>query len=748
MQPAGTNGSRVAVTAGWRSPVVGVVIVLTLCVTAALTGGGSQSSQPDSAGAASGSQALPASLGPRFASGTRERAPSTALSAATGRRVTLAYTNLPLAFIPNAGQTDEQVRYYAQGAGYSFRFTDDKAVLALQTGDRGHVLDLRFLGANPNAELTATGQSGGTVNYLTGSERQSNLPTYGRVIYRELWPGIDMVFWGKGGKLTYEFRLRPGARVSDIRLAYAGAEGVSLGASGNLLIDTPLGILRDAPPQSSQRIDGRHVPVDSRYALAGNSYGFAVGDHDRRHPLVIGPSLAYSTYLGGSSGDLSGGIAVDSTGAAYVTGQTISTDFPTTPGAFRETSLVPGDVFVTKLNPDGSSLAYSSYLGGSTPNPQGSNVDGAFGIAVDSAGAAYVTGVTPSSDFPTTAGAFDTSFNGFADAFVAKLNPDGSSVAYSTYLGGTSSNEGVGIAVDSAGAAYVTGGTTSTDFPTTAEAFDTNFNGDDGFVTKLNPAGSDLAYSTYLGGSSGDGGRGIAVDSAGAAYVTGDTISTDFPTTPGAFDTSFNGFADAFVTKLDPAGSRLGYSSYLGASNSDDGIGIAVDSTGAAYVTGHTDSTDFPTTARAFDASANGNIDAFVTKLTVGAPPSTQQCNVTNGGRITADNGDRAIFGGNARSDAAANLRGQQRYNDQGPAQPLRMTSIRISALTCNEARTQASIFGEATIDGSDTRAFRIDVQDLGDSGVGIDTYRIMLDTGYDSGAHTLQSGNVQIQKS
>jgi hypothetical protein len=243
MQPAGTDGSRVGVSAGWRSPVVGLVIVLTLSVTAALSGGGSQSGQPDSAGAAPGSQALPASLGPRFGSGTRERAALTALSAAPTRRVALAYTNLPLAFIPNAGQTDEQVRYYAQGAGYSFYFMDDMAVLALQTGDLGHALDLRFLGANPNAELTATGQSEARINYLTGSERQSNLPTYGRLIYRELWPGIDMVFWGKGGKLTYEFRLRPGARVSDIRLAYAGAEGVSLGASGNLLIHTPLGIL-------------------------------------------------------------------------------------------------------------------------------------------------------------------------------------------------------------------------------------------------------------------------------------------------------------------------------------------------------------------------------------------------------------------------------------------------------------------------------------------------------------------------
>jgi hypothetical protein len=809
----------------------------------------------------------PAALSSAVTTAQRQT-PSSSVPAAAERRVTRAYANLPLSFIPNAGQTDRSVRYYAKGAGYGFYFTDHKAVVALQRGDRGQALELRFLGANPKAEPIAADRGTGRVNYLAGLERHTDLPTYGRLVYRDLWPGIDMVFRGTGGKFTYEFRLRPGAQVSDIRLAYAGARGVSLGVGGTLQIHTPLGTLKDAPPQSFQRIDGRRVPVDSRYALVGDSYGFSVGHHDPRKPIVIDPSLAYSTFLGGSSGDDVRGIAVDSAGAAYVTGATLSTDFPTTAGAFDTsangiddafvTKLEPDgsgpsystflggssvdvgsriavdsagaayvtgltlstdfpttagafdtsasgneDAFITKLNPAGSGLSYSSFLGGSgqdfgnsvavdsagaayviggtvsTDFPTtagafetsfngafdafvtkldpagsglaystylgGSSVDNGFGIAVDSAGAAYVTGET-FTDFPTTAGAFDTSANGIDDAFVTKLDPAGSGLAYSTYLGGSNNDQGLGITVDSAGAAYVTGLTLSTDFPTTAGAFDTSANDLDAFVTKLNPAGSGLSYSTFLGGSSVDVGQGIAVDSAGAAYVAGFTPSTDFPTTAGAFDTSYNGGDDGFVTKLERDGSGLSYSTFLGGSNFEDGLGIAVDSAGAAYVAGVTSSTDFPITAGAFDTSYNGGGDAFVTKLTLGGPTSTPRCKVTNGGRITADNGDRATFGGNAHSDASGSVQGQEQYRDHGPAQPQSVSSIRILALTCNQARTQATILGEATINGSGSHQFRIDVQDLGEPGRGRDAYRIQLDTGYDSGVRTLQAGNVQIR--
>jgi Beta-propeller repeat len=827
-------------------------------------------------GASAGLTASPSSIGSSepaaltsAATAAQRQTPSSPVPAAAERRVTRDYANLPLAFIPNAGQTDKSVRYYAQGARYGFYFTDHKAVLALQRGERGQALELRFLGANPKTEPIAADRGIGRVNYLTGSEHQSNLATYGRLVYRDLWPGIDMVFRGTAGKLTYEFRLRPGAQVSDIRLAYAGARAVSLGVGGTLQIHTPLGTLKDAPPQSFQRIDGRRVPVDSRYALVGDSYGFSVGHHDPRKPIVIDPSLAYSTFLGGSSGDDVRGIAVDSAGAAYVTGATVSTDFPTTAGAFDTSANGIDDAFVTKLEPNGSGLSYSTFLGGSSVdvgsriavdsagaayvtgltlstdfrttagafdtsangnedafitklNPAGAGLsyssflggsgqDFGNSVAVDSAGAAYVTGGTVSTDFPITAGAFETSFNGAFDAFVTKLNPAGSGLAYSTYLGGTSVDNGLGIALDSAGAAYVTGETftdfpitagafdtsangiddafvsklnpagsglaystylggsnndqglgitvdsaaaayvtgltLSTDFPTTAGAFNTSANGSlDAFVTKLNPGGSGLSYSTFLGGSSVDVGQGIAVDSAGAAYVAGFTPSTDFPTTAGAFDTSYNGGDDGFVTKFEPNGSGLSYSTFLGGSNFEDGLRIAVDSAGAAYVAGVTSSTDFPTTAGAFDTSYNGGGDAFVTKLILGGPTSTPRCKVTNGGRITADNGDRATFGGNAHSDASGSVQGQEQYRDHGPAQPQSVSSIRILALTCNQERTQATILGEARIDGSGSHAFEIDVQDLGEPGKGLDTCRIVLDTGYDSGVHALQGGNVQIR--
>jgi hypothetical protein len=551
-----------------------------------------------------------------------------AASAATGTtkaRGLAAYGKLPLAFVPNAGQLDRRVRYSAQVGGAGFFFTNREAVFSFARGkDKSLALRLGFVGANPDVVVTAQKPRAGRVNYLRGSDSakwRTNVPTYGEVVYRDLWPGIDLVFRGAQGQLKYEFHVAPGASVDRVRLAYAGASGLSLDRSGNLRIRTSLGTINDSRPVSYQQLDGKQVPVASRFLLrrAEAAYGFAVGRYDQSRPLVIDPGLGYSTYLGGSAVDGASGIAVDGAGSAYLTGDTLSTDFPTSAGAFQTSNNGVADVFVTKLNAAGSALVYSTYLGGSL-------IDSGHGIAVDGAGGAYVTGYTESDDFPTTAGAFDTGFNLGGDAFVAKLNAAGSALEYSTYLGGIGEDRpGFAIGVDGAGSAYVTGWTESLDFPTSIGAFDTSFNGVfDAFVTKLNAAGSALSYSTYLGGSAEDDAYGIAVDGAGSAYVTGSTESGDpdyieFPTTPGAFDTSFNGVnQDAFVTKLNAAGSALGYSTYLGGSSirDDDGHGIAVDGAGSAYVTGSTDSTDFPTSEGAFDTSYNGGFgDAFVTKL-------------------------------------------------------------------------------------------------------------------------------------
>src|SRR5215208_6903263 len=347
-----------------------------------------------------------------------------------------AYGKLPLSFVPNEGQsTDEAVRYYAQGARYGFFFTKEGATLSFAEGKgRGHALALDFLGADPDATLEAQKRLSGEVNYLVGddpAEWRQGLPTHAELLYGGLWPGIDMAVRGEGGKLKYEFHLKPGSLVEDVRLAYRGAEGLSVGAGGELLVRTSLGVLKDAAPVSYQLIGGERVPVKSRYVLKGDGgYGFAVGAYDPRYPLIIDPGLAYSTLLGGTDDDRGAGIAVDGEGRAYVTGLTSSADYPTTPGAFDTTWNGSFDAFVTKLNAAGSALAYSTFLGGAS-NDQG------LGITVDD-GRAYVTGFAVSTAVPTTPGAFDTSFNGgIVDAFVTKLNAAGSALAYSTFLGGS-----------------------------------------------------------------------------------------------------------------------------------------------------------------------------------------------------------------------------------------------------------------------------------------------------------------------
>lgn len=555
---------------------------------------------------------------------------------------------LPLTFVPNVGQLNSRARYVSQ-AGDASVFLTRRALTLAFSGNRGRgvALEVRFLGASHGARLEAGPAAAGTFNYLVGkrSHWRTGLHGYRTVAYRGLWPGIDLVLGGHGGRLKYEFHVAPGADPGAIRLAYRGATGVALGPGGDLSIQTALGSLSDSPPLSYQLVDGRRVSVRSRYALEGGGrYRFSLGSgYDPHRPLVIDPTLVYSTFLGGSSSDQAAGIALDQAGDAYVTGRTTSMDFPTTPGAFDRTYQsgpnLPYDIFVTKLDPSGSALVYSTLIGGS-------DFDEPTDIRVDQAGDAFVTGQTMSTDFPTTAGAFDTTYNDTAtsgvrgDAFVTKLNPDGSGLVYSTYVGGTARDVGNAIAIDGDGNAYLAGSTASTDLPTTAGAVGTSFNGppdltelDDAFVAKLNSSGSALDYCTYLGGTGRDEAGGIAVGSDGSAYVTGDTGSSDFPFTPLAFDRKLHGSVDAYVTKLNPSGSALAYSTFLGGPNRDFGVDIATDDSGHAYVTGYTQSLLFPTTAGAFDRTHNGRIfhldrggqlifspsnDVFVTKLNPG----------------------------------------------------------------------------------------------------------------------------------
>jgi hypothetical protein len=571
-----------------------------------------------------------------------------------------AYGKLPLSFEANAGQTDPRVKFLSRGSGYSLFLTESEAVLALTKKDNAAgpaqaaqakltaitaapsqkstsaVLRMKLVGARPPAKVTGQEGLAGKVNYFIGNDPakwRTDVPTYGKVRYERVYPGIDLVYYGNQRQLEYDFVVAPGADPARIRLGFDGAQKIHVDAQGGLVVQTGSGAVRWQKPVVYQETNGVRKTIEGKYLLRrGHQVSFEVAAYDSTKPLIIDPTLVYSTYLGGSGSEIGVGIAVDSLGNAYVTGNTTSSNFPTAV-ALQPATGGGRDAFVTKLNAAGTTLLYSTYLGGSDSD-QGNS------IAVDSTDNVYVTGETSSTNFPTTAGAFQmTNAGGIADAFVTKLNPTGTSLLYSTYLGGTGDDSGFGIAVDSTGNAYVTGHTTSTTrffptagFPTTPGAFQTTNAGNyDAFVTKLdtNALGSlSLVYSTYLGSIDSDTGNGIAVDSTGNAYVTGATASANFPipTTAGTFQTTLGGSAgvpDAFVTKLNPTGTALLYSSYLGGSETDVGNGIAVDSTGNAYVTGFTYSTNFPTTTGAFQTvnpgPAGGKADAFVTKLNTNA---------------------------------------------------------------------------------------------------------------------------------
>ena len=482
---------------------------------------------------------------------------------------------------------------------------------------RPAVIRMRLVGANPSSVMTGEEQTG-HANYLIGNDRSkwlTNVPAYARLQSQGVYPGIDLVYYASGRQLEYDFVVKPGADPGPIRLVFDGGvkhEGRSalrIDVDGDLLLRADYGDLRLRRPLAYQTIDGERRPVAASYVLnergaaSGPEVGIAVAGYDASHALIIDPVLSYSTYLGGSGSDAGMAIAVDPAGSAYVTGFTESPNFPITAGSVPPAGT--RKVFVGKLNPSGSALVYATYLGGNGD-------DTATGIAIDGAGNAYVTGMTDSTNFPTV-GAYQTHQVG-TDAFVTKLSASGSSILYSTYLGGSGTDVGLGIAVDHSGQVYVTGYTESSDFPRLS-AFGRPAGDADAFVTKLNPSlsgAASLVYSTPLGGTARDEGHAIAVDAQGYAYVTGFTDSTTFPT-QNAYRKDQPG-RDAFVTKLVPAGNALAFSTYLGGSGTDVGLGIAVDASGMVYVTGYTDSADFPKKSP-YQSTLRGGTDAFVTRF-------------------------------------------------------------------------------------------------------------------------------------
>ena len=430
------------------------------------------------------------------------------------------------------------------------------------------------------------------VNYFLGNDPakwQTHISTYNQISLGEVYPKIDLHLVAHGNNVEKIFTVRAGGDPQDIKLAIEGAGALEINHQGELEIGFGYKKARFSKPVAFQEKNGKKEYVQVAYALDKDSYGFKVGMYDRSLPLTIDPtfSLVYSTYLGGNGelGESGEGIAVDSSGNAYITGFTSSGSFPTQ-NPIQGTFGGGWDVFVTKINPSGSALVYSTFLGGS-------GYDYGFGIAVDSGGNVYVTGQTDSGDFPTQ-NPIQGTFSGGWDAFVTKIDPTGSALVYSTFLGGSGEDWGKGIAVDNAGNACVTGQTNSGDFPVQNPVQGTFGGGWDAFITKIDPIGSALVYSTFLGGSGDDWGNGIALDPSGNAYIAGETNSLDFPV-QNPIQGTLAGSWDAFIIKINPAGSALVYSTFLGGSAEDHGNGIAVDGVDNAYVTGYTTSSDFPT---------------------------------------------------------------------------------------------------------------------------------------------------------
>jgi hypothetical protein len=509
-------------------------------------------------------------------------------------------------------------------------FAADGVQLTSSHNPSSTTLHVQFVGANASSDVTGVDRQGGVVNYVQGNDPEqwhTGVPTFGSVVYHDLYPGIDLHYTGTQQQLKGTYTVAAGADPNQIHWRYAGARRVTLDPhTGDLQILLPGTTdqrFTEAAPVAWQQHGNQRVPVVVRYQLmADGSIGFLLGAYDRTEPLVIDPALEYSTFLGGNADDAGEDIAVDAAGNMYVTGFARSLDFPLR-NPFQPTHGGGAiDVIVSKLAADGHTLVYSTYLGGSGDR------DFATGIAVDAAGNVYVTGETSSTDFPIRNALQPTFGGGFSDAFITKLRADGQAVVFSTFLGG-SGNDGSGdIAVDAAGNVYVTGQTRSTNFPTVNALQAACGSADfcrDAFVARLRADGQALTYSTYLGGNGGDNGGSIAVDTAGNVYVSGGTGSPNFPIR-NALQATNGGLLDAFITKLRPDGQALVFSTFLGGGEAEFGNSLALDTAGQVHVSGYTASADFPV-ANAVQPTFGGGdceagpdfipcTDAFAAKLT------------------------------------------------------------------------------------------------------------------------------------
>lgn len=647
--------------------------------------------------------------------------------------VLAAYGKMPLIFEPNLGQTDNSVQFVSRGQGFGLFLTHNGATLLLKGKDQESkgfeqtsAVKIELAGANRNAISSGIERAESNSNYFIGNDPakwQSGVPNFHKVSYEQVYPGVDVVYYGNGQQLEYDFVVQPNADPRQIKLGFAGIEDARIDQStGDLLLETEVGTLRQHKPIVYQKINGERKEVACAYAIAKNSFSvsFDLGSYDKTNALVIDPVLVYSSYLGGTLYDVGQSIAVDASGNAYVVGTTAALNFPTTPGTIKPT-LLPrtdspnsywNDAFVTKVNPTGTALVFSTYFGGRNGSEIG------MGVALDAQGNVYLNGTTMAADFPVV-NAYQSTFGGTDDSFVTKLNSTGSALIFSTYLGGNNTDTGSKVVVNQAnGEVTVVGYASSPNFPTTpgaykgklcdtpiscngifysggfvarfasngsirfATLFDASINdvtldqsdnavfagstfsnllttpgayqpassgGTDGFIAKLNPSGSTLVYATYLGGGVGsDIVKGIALDAAGNMYVTGQTQNIAFPTTPGAFDVSYNGGEDGFVTKLNAAGASLVYSTFLGGLGKDQPFAIGLGSDNSAFVAGETlAGATFP-----LRNSINGtNGTLFLTRLDPNGSALVFSTLLGNGGAydLAVDAQNNAFMTGEAR---------------------------------------------------------------------------------------------------
>jgi hypothetical protein len=544
---------------------------------------------------------------------------------------------MPLAFTQNSGQWNGQALFRANAGGFTAWFAKDgvsyQFVRRIGRNDLSNsrldpetrlcgndlekdsvvheVLTATFVGASPDPQVIGQGSLDYKCNYFIGNEPpkwRTDVPNFSAVVYKDIYPGIDLKYYGNGdGKIEYDFIIQPGADPRQIAIRYEGADDVCVDELGQLVVVTKWGRITERAPLVWQVVDGDIQEVGAKYTLSDDrTFGFKLDiGYEPEFAVVVDPVLSYSTYLNGDGQDFGSGIGLDSTGAVYVGGNTNSTDFPVQ-NPFQGTKQTMDDAFVTKLNPAGNGLVYSTYIGGNGD-------DYTYGLAVDQGGHAYIVGQTRSFNFPTQ-NSYQESNHGIANVFITKLSTGGNSLSYSTYLGGAYVDEGRGVAVDKNGNAYVTGWTRSTNFPLKNPVQPVG-TGESAFITKLGAAGDSLVYSSRLNGNNWADAFGIAIDKHGNAYITGETPATNYPTVNAFQGSNGGGLWDGFVTKINSSGSALVFSTYLGGNDQDCGYGIAVDTNCNVYITGETASTNFPKQNAIYSTYQSGIFDAFVTKL-------------------------------------------------------------------------------------------------------------------------------------